>query len=67
MNWINEDWEYPTDEIYAIERYKLMEAEWQQWESKHVRKPALIKVLKPTKDEIKRYASTVRRAYQKRL
>lgn len=65
MNW-SEDWEYPNDEIYAIERQMDIEASWQQWEEDQKRKPATIKVEKPRKYEAKRNTSTVRRAHQKR-
>jgi hypothetical protein len=63
MNW-SEDWEYPNDEIYAIERQKEIEASWQQWEEEqenNKRKPAIIKVVTPiTKNEVKCKPSTVR-------
>ena len=55
MDWVNQDWEYPNDEMYAIERQKDIEVSWQQWEEEQVskrRKPALIKVLTPKKDEV---------------
>jgi hypothetical protein len=69
MNWF-EDWEYPNDHIYAMERYKDIEASWQQWEEEQVKnkKPAIIKVVKPELiDEAECNTTTVRRAHQKRL
>jgi hypothetical protein len=70
MDWILEDWEYPNDHIYAIERQKDIEASWQQWEEEQLskKKPAIIKVVKPIlKDEAECNTATVRRAHQKRL
>jgi hypothetical protein len=46
MDWVIEDWEYPDDEIYAIERQKDIEYSWQQWEENKNRLPAIIKVIK---------------------
>jgi len=70
MNWF-EDWEYPNDHIYAMERQKDLEASWQQWEEEQEskkRKPALIKVVTPIlTDEAECKSTTVRRAHQKRL
>ena len=70
MNW-SEDYEYPNDHIYAMERQKDIEASWQKWEEEQAskkRKPASIKVVKPLKkDEAECNTTTVRRAYQKRL
>ena len=55
MDWILEDWEYPNDEIYAMERQRDIEAAMHQWEEEQNRKkrrPAIIKVLTPiTTDE----------------
>ena len=66
MNWF-EDWEYPNDHVYAMERQKDIEASWQQWEEQD-RKPATIKVLTPiNKDEIIHRSKTIRRAHQKRV
>lgn len=65
-----EDWEYPNDHIYAIERYQDVVNSWHQWEEEHAAKnrlPAVIKVLTPITDEVKRNTSTVRRAHQERL
>ena len=64
MDWLLQDWEheYPKDEIYAMERQHQMELEWQQWEEEQAykcRKPALIKVLTPKKDEVTHNTSTV--------
>lgn len=50
MDFILEDWEYPNDHIYAIERQKDIEASWQQWEEEQENKkrlPAIIKVVTP--------------------
>jgi hypothetical protein len=64
VDWLLQDWEYeyPKDEIYAIERQHQMELEWQQWEEDQAykrRKPALIKVLTPKKDEVTDNSSAV--------
>ena len=53
MDWIIEDWEYPDDEIYSLERQKDLEASWQEWE----RLPAYIKI---TKNDNKHESSKVR-------
>ena len=69
MNWF-EDWEYPNDHVYAMERQKDLEASWQQWEEEQAKKkkPAIIKVEKPELiDEAECKSTTVRRAHQKRL
>lgn len=70
MNW-SEDFEYPNDHIYAMERYKDVVDSWHRWEEEQESKnrlPAIIKVIKPiTTDEIINRSSTVRRAHQKRL
>jgi hypothetical protein len=70
MNW-SEDWEYPNDEIYAIERQKEIEASWQQWEEEQEarnRLPAIIKIKTPIlTDEAKHKPSTVRGAHQTKL
>ena len=54
MSWL-EDWEYPNDHIYAMERQHDIEVSWQQWEEeqdRNKRLPAIIQVLTPiTKDE----------------
>ena len=66
MDWMLQDWEYPNDYIYAIERQKEIEASWQQWEEEQVskkRKPAIIKIVK---HEINNKPSTIRGAHQKR-
>jgi len=66
-----EDWEYPNDHIYAMERQKDVEASWQQWEEEQAsnnRKPAIIKVVKPQlTDEAECNTRTVPRAHQTRL
>jgi hypothetical protein len=71
MDWILEDWEYPNDHIYTMERHHDMQVEWQQWEEEQERKkrlPALIKVVTPIlTDEAERNTRTVRGAYQTRL
>lgn len=71
MDWILEDWEYPNDHIYAMERHHDMQLEWQQWEEEQDRKkrlPAIIKVVTPIlTDEAERNTRTVRGAYQTRL
>lgn len=71
MDWGIEDWEYPNDYIYAIERQKDVEASWQQWEEEQERKnrlPAIIKIEIPIlNDEASCNTRTVRRAHQERL
>ena len=70
MDWLAQDWEYPNDEVYAIERYQDVVNSWHQWEEEHAAKnrlPAVIKVLTPITDEVKRNTSTVRRAHQEEL
>lgn len=63
MDWGLEDWEYPNDHIYAIERQKDIEISWQQWEEEQQsrnRLPAIIKIQTPTlNDEIHCYTRTV--------
>ena len=69
MDWVLQDWEYPNDHIYAIERQKEIEASWHQWDEEQVsknRKPAIIKIVKPTGNEINNKPSTIRGAHQKR-
>jgi len=70
MNW-SEDWEYPNDHIYAMERQKDVEASWQKWEEEQAsksKKPAIIKIEKPKlNDEAECNTTAVRRAHQKRL
>jgi ribosomal protein L5 len=71
MDWILEDWEYPNDHIYAMERHHDMQVEWQQWEEEQENKkrlPAIIKVEIPIlTDEAERNTRTVRGAHQTRL
>ena len=71
MDWILEDWEYPNDHIYAMERHHDMQLEWQQWEEEQERNkrlPAIIKVVTPIlTDEAERNTRTVRGAHQTRL
>jgi hypothetical protein len=70
MNW-SEDYEYPNDHIYAMERYKDVVDSWHRWEEEQSSKnrlPAIIKIVKPiTTDEVINRSSTVRRAHQERL
>ena len=70
MNWF-EDWEYPNDYIYAMERQHNIEVEWQQWEEEQDRKkrlPAIIQVLTPiTTNEAQCNTRTIRRAHQTKL
>ena len=71
MDWALEDWEYPNDHIYAMERYHDMQVEWQQWEEEQASKnrlPAIIKIETPIlTDEAERNTRTVRGAHQTRL
>ena len=71
MDWVLEDWEYPNDHIYAMERHHDIQVEWQQWEEEQKRNkrlPAIIKVVTPILlDEAECNTRTVRRAHQKRL
>jgi hypothetical protein len=71
MDWILEDWEYPNDHIYAMERHHDIQVEWQQWEEEQENKkrlPAIIKVVTPIlTDEAERNTRTVRGAHQTRL
>lgn len=67
MNWL-EDWEYPNDHIYAMERQHDIEVSWQQWEEERAsknKKPAIIKIIKP--NEVNNSTSTVRGVLQERL
>jgi hypothetical protein len=70
MNWY-EDWEYPNDHIYAMERERDIVNSWHEWEEKQAAKnrlPAIIKIVKPiTIDEANSNTRTVRRAHQERL
>jgi hypothetical protein len=70
MNWF-EDWEYPNDHIYAMERQRDIEIAWQQWEEEQERTkrlPAVIKVLKPTTThEAECNTRTIRGANQTKL
>jgi hypothetical protein len=71
MDWVLEDWEYPNDHIYAMEKHHDMQVEWQQWEEEQQRLkrlPAIIKVVTPILvDEAECNTRTVRRAHQTRL
>ena len=70
MSWL-EDWEYPNDHIYAMERQHNIEIAWQQWEEEQDRKkrlPAIIQVLTPiTTNETEFNTITIRRAHQTKL
>ena len=70
MNWF-EDWEYPNDHIYAMERQYDIEVSWQQWEEEQISKnrlPAIIKVLTPiTTNETECNTRTIRRTHQTKL
>jgi hypothetical protein len=70
MNWF-EDWEYPNDHMYAMERQHDIEIAWQQWEEEQASKkrlPAIIKVVTPiTTDEAECNTRTIRRAHQTKL
>lgn len=69
MNWL-EDWEYPNDHIYAMERQHDIEVSWQQWEEEQMSKrlPAIIQVLTPiTTNEAQCNTRTIRRAHQTKL
>lgn len=68
MDWLSEDWEYPNDHIYAMEREKDIVNSWHKWEEEHDaknRKPAIIKIEKL--DEANCNTRTIRRAHQERL
>ena len=71
MDWILDDWEYPNDEIHAMERQRDMEAAMYQWEEQQMSKnrlPAIIKIVTPiTTDEADYNTSTIRGAHQTRL
>ena len=69
MSWPVEDWEYPNDHIYAMERYKDVVDSWHKWEEEQKAKnrlPAIIKITKEINYEIKHQCSSVRGAYKKR-
>ena len=70
MNWF-EDWEYPNDHMYAMERQHDIEIAWQQWEEEQASKkrlPAIIKVVTPiTTNEAQCNTRTIRRAHQTKL
>jgi hypothetical protein len=70
MDWINQDWEHESlkDDIYIMEHHKQIEAEWQQWEQRNKRLPAIIQVLTPiTTNETECNTRTIRRAHQTKL
>jgi hypothetical protein len=66
MDWL-EDWEYPNDHIYAMERQKDIEMSWQQWEEEESksRLPATIKIVKV--DEVISGSKAIRGTHQTRL
>jgi hypothetical protein len=68
MNWF-EDWEYPDDHIYQMERQRDIEKSWQKWEEKNRSKqlPAIIKITSVLKHEDRHNTRTVRRADKKRV
>ena len=70
MNWF-EDWEYPNDHMYAMERQHDIEIAWQQWEEEQASKkrlPAIITVVTPiTTNEAQCNTRTIRRAHQTKL
>lgn len=59
MDWILEDWEYTSDEIYAIERQKEIEISCQKYE------PIKFKIINKTKNDINSKSSKVRGINQK--
>jgi len=71
MDWLCQDWEYPNDDMYAIERQRDIEAAMYQWEEEQMSKnrlPAIIKIVKPIlNDEANCNTRTVRRAHQEGL
>jgi len=70
MDWILEDWEFPSDEIYAMERQRDIELAMYQWEEEQMfkRLPASITVVTPiVKDEAECNTRTIRRAHQAKL
>jgi len=70
---INEDWEhaaYANDKMFEGERQHRMELEWQEWlheQEKKRKKPAVIIVEKPIKDENTHNSSSVQRTHQEGL
>tara|TARA_R100000541_G_scaffold14706_3_gene24089 strand:- start:354 stop:578 length:225 start_codon:yes stop_codon:yes gene_type:complete len=70
---INEDWEHASraaDEgFHTLHQQYIMEAEYQQWEHEQAKKkkPTIIKVIKPKRDEATHNASKIRRAHQEKL
>ncbi len=71
---INEDWEHASrvaDEgFYTLHQQYIMEAEWQEWEylqSIKNKKPAIIIVEKPIKDENAHKPTSIQRTHQKKL
>lgn len=59
MDWILQDWEYTSDEIYAMERQKEIEMSYQQYE------PIKFKIINKTKNDINSESSKVRGINQK--
>ena len=68
---INEDWEhaaYANDKMYEGERQHRMNLEWQEWEHRQQiksKKPAVIIVEKPIRDEKTHNSSSVQGTHQK--
>lgn len=59
MDWILEDWEYTSDEIYAMERQKEIEMSLKQYE------PIKFKIINKTKNDINNKSSKIRGINQK--
>jgi hypothetical protein len=66
MNW-SEDYEYPNDHIYAMERYKDVVDSWHKWEEEQEAKNRLPAIIKITIDEAECNTSTLRGAHQTKL
>jgi hypothetical protein len=71
---INEDWEHASraaeEGFDALHQQYIMEAEWQEWqylEDQKKKKPALIIVEKPLRDENAHKPSSVQRTHQEGL
>ena len=68
MNWF-EDWEYPNDHIYHMERKRDIEKSWQQWEEEEKKRtkslPAIIKIKTVLNHEDRHNTRTVRRTNKK--
>ncbi len=71
---INEDWEHASrfaeEGFDTLHKQYIMEAEWQEWEyeqQKKRKKPAIIVVEKPVKDENAHKPTSIQRTHQKKL